>query len=75
MPAPTITEGFEVLVQLVIAAMTTWPWSTSKLFPSISIRRAVPLRARVAPPRGAEAVAEAGRGWPGAPLAGGSEAG
>ena len=25
MPAPIITEGLEVLVQLVIAAITTWP--------------------------------------------------
>src|SRR5262245_24605400 len=28
-PAAIITLGFEVLVQLVIAAMTTDPWSTS----------------------------------------------
>ena len=28
-PAPTITLGLEVLVQLVIAAMTTRPWSSS----------------------------------------------
>src|SRR5215212_6667905 len=27
-PAPTITTGFEVLVQLVIAAITTDPWSS-----------------------------------------------
>src|SRR5439155_16129898 len=26
-PAPSMTEGFDVLVQLVIAAMTTEPWS------------------------------------------------
>src|SRR5687767_8708265 len=26
-PAASMTEGFEVLVQLVIAAITTWPWS------------------------------------------------
>ncbi len=25
-PAPIITEGLEVFVQLVIAAITTWPW-------------------------------------------------
>ncbi len=24
-PAPSITDGFEVFVQLVIAAITTWP--------------------------------------------------
>ena len=28
-----ITDGFEVLVQLVIAAITTRPWSSSKLGP------------------------------------------
>ncbi len=33
-PAPTITDGLEVLVQLVIAAITTRPWSSSKLVPS-----------------------------------------
>ena len=32
-PAPSITEGFEVLVQLVIAAITTWPWSSSTVSP------------------------------------------
>ena len=31
MPAPTITDGLEVFVQLVIAAITTWPWSSSSL--------------------------------------------
>ena len=35
-PAPSITEGFEVLVQLVIAAITTWPWSSSTVSPSSS---------------------------------------
>src|SRR3984893_12931114 len=34
MPAPIITDGLEVFVQLVIAAITTWPWSSSKLAPS-----------------------------------------
>ena len=33
-PAPIITDGFEVLVQLVIAAITTRPWSRSKVSPS-----------------------------------------
>src|SRR5262245_17068580 len=33
-PAAIITDGLEVLVQLVIAAITTWPWSRSKLAPS-----------------------------------------
>src|SRR5437588_7860129 len=79
MPAPTITEGLDVFVQLVIAAMTTCPWSSSKLSPSRLTR--APARAG-----GAVAVAASGRGsWgelgagggacPGAPSAGGSEAG
>ncbi len=34
-PAPTITDGFDVLVQLVMAAMTTAPWSSSTSSPSI----------------------------------------
>ena len=34
-PAPIITLGLEVLVQLVIAAMTTRPWSSSKLGPVV----------------------------------------
>ena len=33
-PAPTITSGFEVFVQLVMAAMTTSPWFMSKVSPS-----------------------------------------
>src|SRR5574341_1327324 len=33
-PAAIITDGLEVLVQLVIAAITTCPWSRSKLAPS-----------------------------------------
>src|SRR5918993_5949223 len=33
-PAASITDGLEVLVQEVMAAMTTWPWSRSKLVPS-----------------------------------------
>ena len=36
-PAPSITDGLEVLVQLVIAAMTTWPWSSSVSVPSASV--------------------------------------
>ena len=32
-PAPSISEGFEVLVQLVMAAMTTEPSARSKLSP------------------------------------------
>src|ERR671936_2642328 len=33
-PAASITDGLEVLVQLVIAAITTWPWSRSNWGPS-----------------------------------------
>ena len=36
-PAPIITDGFEVLVQLVIAAITTRPWSSSTSSPSSSL--------------------------------------
>ena len=36
-PAPSITDGFEVFVQLVIAAITTWPWSSSVSVPSASV--------------------------------------
>ena len=32
--APIITNGLEVFVQEVIAAMTTWPWSTVVFVPS-----------------------------------------
>ena len=51
-PAPTITDGFEVFVQLVIAAITTWPWSSSKLSPSsVDGRgRLLSLERRRAPP-------------------------
>src|SRR4029453_12061367 len=34
--AASITDGLEVLVQLVMAAITTWPWSRSKRVPSSS---------------------------------------
>src|SRR5215208_2061531 len=36
-PAPIITEGLEVLVQEVMAAMTTCPWSSSVSVPSASV--------------------------------------
>src|SRR5215469_11393596 len=35
--APTITDGFEVFVQEVMAAMTTDPWSTDVTVPSSSV--------------------------------------
>src|SRR3954468_6678434 len=37
--APIITCGLEVLVHEVIAAMTTWPWSTSVSVPSSMVTR------------------------------------
>ena len=36
-PAPIITDGFDVLVHDVIAAITTWPWSSSVSVPSASV--------------------------------------
>src|SRR5215469_13136359 len=38
--APTITEGLDVLVQDVIAAMTTEPWSTDVWVPSSRVTSA-----------------------------------
>src|SRR4051794_32555942 len=35
-PAASITDGFDVFVQLVMAAMTTWPWSMLNDEPSRS---------------------------------------
>src|SRR5690348_6653294 len=37
-PAPIITFGFDVLVQDVIAAITTSPWPRSKFLPSTGAR-------------------------------------
>src|SRR5205085_5756649 len=59
-PAPIITEGLEVLVQLVIAAMTTEPSASSNRLPSYS------TSARIAT-SWATATAEAGV-WPPSPL-------
>src|ERR1700738_1519908 len=36
-PAAIMTEGLDVLVQLVMAAMTTSPWSSSNSVPSASL--------------------------------------
>ena len=36
-PAPIITDGLEVFVHDVIAAITTWPWSSSVSVPSASV--------------------------------------
>ena len=75
-PAPIITEGLEVLVQLVIAAITTRPWSSSKLVPSSRVTSTgSPLPPSIA---AATAPLSAGRGLPrssSCSSAGGSEAG
>ena len=57
-PAPIITCGFEVFVQLVIAAITTWPWSRVN---SRAVREAYLGRAGTAAP----SRAGVGRGPPG----------
>src|SRR4051812_14940347 len=56
--APIITCGFEVLVQEVMAAITTWPWSTKVSVPS-SITTCVGAEARSA--------ARLGTAWCGLP--------
>src|SRR3954447_15810736 len=61
--APIITCGFEVLVQEVIAAITTWPWSTNVSVPS-SMTTRVGLEGRSP----STAPWEAPCGLPGAPL-------
>src|SRR4051794_25564184 len=45
-PAASITDGFDVLVQLVMAATTTWPWSSSNRVPSARVT-GTPRRARL----------------------------
>src|SRR4051812_46883146 len=74
-PAPTITEGLDVLVHEVIEAMTTAPWSISTSAPS-AVRTGVGRLTRPSPG------VLAGSGWAGASLpyatavvAGGSLAG
>ena len=48
-PAATITDGFDVLVQLVIAAITTEPWVIGAAAIASSLRR--PARRRRPPSR------------------------
>src|SRR5205085_11584247 len=77
-PAPIITDGFDVLVQLVMAAITTSPWSRSKLRPSTVTGTAACGRSMVPAPAcgGGSWGVPTASGWcPGAPLAGGSVAG
>src|SRR3954464_12346633 len=40
-PAPIITLGFDVFVQLVIAAITTAPWSSAEVIAGFSTTAAV----------------------------------
>ena len=75
-PAPIITLGFEVLVQEVIAAITTRPWSSSKVSPSTVTSIASSLRRFSVVATGEPLTA--GRGLPRSSSwssAGGSEAG
>src|SRR5581483_6023533 len=67
-PAATITWGFDVLVQLVMAAMATWPWSSSNVRPSAAVT-ATGRRGRRAPDAAIGAGAGSGfcSGWPLAP--------
>src|SRR5215218_8180469 len=70
-PAPTMTNGFDVLVQEVMAATTTAPWSSSNSSPSTVTFAGLLGR----PPR-CGAGAPAGSSWaPCALTAGGSLAG
>ncbi len=76
-PAPIITDGFDVFVHDVIAAMTTWPWSSSVSVPSASVSGTISetRSATCAPPVPAPA-GSGWRSWDESPLvAGGSDAG
>src|SRR3954449_10809425 len=68
-PAPIMTCGLEGLVQEVIAAITTWPWSTWVSVPS-SITTGVRLEVR---PEFEPVTAVCG--FPGSPLPGGKGGG
>src|SRR5687767_12747375 len=73
-PAASMTDGFDVLVQLVMAAMTTWPWSRSNSEPSANRTWTADPSGTDAPPPGPWVLL--GRSSPGPPLAaGGSLAG
>ena len=71
-PAPSMTLGFDVFVQLVIAAMTTWPWSSSVSVPSPSVTATL-CDARVA--SATWSWAACGSGWPSPPLPGATPGG
>src|SRR6185436_1523031 len=80
-PAPIITDGFDVLVHDVIAAITTWPWSSSVSVPSSSVTdtvtsaRSATCRPPVPPSCDSNGFG-GGSSWPlWSPEAGGSEDG
>ena len=52
--APIITDGFDVLVHEVIAAITTAPWSSSNVAPSARVTGDGPARAPVGAVGGGE---------------------
>ena len=70
-PAPTITAGFDVFVQLVIAAMTTAPCSSWNVSPSSVTVTEAGAGAAVATGTRSDGTAS----WPGSTPAGGSLAG
>src|SRR4051794_41905890 len=73
-----MTDGFEVFVHDVIAAMTTWPWSSLNASPSIVTSTAVDERsASIAPAAtaGAGGGASGADSWPGTESAGGAGGG
>src|SRR5919206_4850582 len=77
-PAPSITDGFEVFVQLVIAAITTSPWSSANASPSHVTSTAVRERSATAAPAATAGACTgpAGRSsWPGELSAAGALAG
>src|SRR6185436_6215065 len=76
-PAASITVGFDVFVQLVIAAITTCPWSTVNVSPSRSTVTAARGRSATSPPRRGRWVGGSGAPIPlaAAPADGGSLAG
>src|SRR4051794_1958283 len=65
-----MTDGFEVLVHEVIAAMTTWPWSSLNVSPSSVTSTAVSERSAITVPA-ATAGAGIGSGGGGAGAGGG----
>src|SRR3954469_16640226 len=74
-PAPTITDGLDVLVHEVIEAITTAPWSISYAVPP-DVVTGVGLLARVSPGvRAGSGGAGRSLPWAAAPAAGGSLAG